>query len=216
MKLAILATAFALVAASAGASSFQVTLDTSALSGVQTFGFGLTNFDSAANTVSLSTFDFAGGSAVAASQDCTLGGAFSGTGCSGDLVAGVALEDVDPAAAFFSQQFTPGSSLSFLLNVSNNFSGGGIPDQLAMYVCDGAFTACYSDDGSGALLLLDLSGGALSPASFATFTASLQGLTAPIVTAVPDRTPPTVPEPGTMALLATGIASLIVRRRSGR
>ncbi len=81
-------TCFLLVSASASATSVQLTLDTSPLTGTQTFGFGLTNFDSAVNDLSLSSFDFGGGSAVTGSDDCTLGGLFSGTGCSGDLSAG--------------------------------------------------------------------------------------------------------------------------------
>ena len=73
------------VATSVHAGSFLVTVDTSPLSGIQTLGFGLTNSDGSANTVSLSAFDFGGGSAVSGSEDCTFGGVFSGAGCSGDL-----------------------------------------------------------------------------------------------------------------------------------
>jgi len=216
VKFATLVTCFLLVSASASATSFQLTLDTSPLTGTQTFGFGLTNFDSAVNDVSLSSFDFGGGTAVAGSDDCTLGGLFSGAGCSGDLNAGVTLQDLD-SVAFFTQQFDAGSSLSFVLNTSNSFSGGGIPDQLAMYVCDGPFATCYSDDASGAMLLLDLSGGALATSRFVTFGAAAQGLNAPVVTEItqtPDPTP--VPEPGTVLLLGGGLLGLIRRARSKR
>ena len=192
------------VATSAHADSILVFVDTSPLSGIQTLGFGLTNSDGSANTVSLSAFDFGGGSAVSGSEDCTFGGAFSGAGCSGDLTSGVTLDDVD-VAALFTQQFAAGSTLSFLLTSTNNFTGP-VPDQFAMYLCD-ATISCYSDDASGAMLLLDSVGGMVSPGSFVRFGASNEGLDAPTVTAaVP------VPEPGTLLMLSAGLA-VAVRRR---
>ena len=215
MKPTIVATLLVLAAATASASSFTVTLDTSSLTGIQTVGFSLTEFDSSSNAVSLSAFDFAGGSALAGSADCTFGGAFSGVGCSGDLDAGITLADSDPTGAFFTQPFNPGSSLSFTMTTSNSFSGSGIPDQFAMYVCDGALTTCYSDDAAGALLLLKLTGGALGPSSFVTFAASVQGLPAPVVTEIAQAPDPiaTVPEPGTMLLLGSGLIAALARRR---
>src|SRR5215211_1660850 len=125
--LTILAGLILAVATRANAESFVITLDTSSLSGTQTLAFGLTNSDAASNMVSLSDFDFGGGSAIAGTEDCTFGGFFSGLGCSGDLVNTVTLEDVD-LVAVFTQQFTAGASLSFLLTTTNNFVGG-VPDQ---------------------------------------------------------------------------------------
>ena len=205
--------ALLLVAAAARAASFRVTLDTSPLSGPQTIAFALTNFNGASNTVALADFSFGGGSEIAGSEDCTFGGTFSGLGCSGDLASGVTLEDLDPTAAFFTQLFNPGLSLSFVLT-STNSSGGGVPDQFAMALCDGGLTTCYSDDASGALLLLDLNGGSLSVPNFVTFGASLQNLDAPLVTPVVDTTQ--VPEPATVLLLASGAATALVRRRTAR
>jgi len=210
--LATLTVALLLVAASARADSFRVTLDTSSLSGAQTLAFALTNFNGASNSVALEDFSFDGGSAIAGSEDCTFGGTFSGLGCSGDLASGVTLEDLDPTAAFFTQQFNPGLSLSFVLTATNSF-GGGVPDQFAMALCDGGLTTCYSDDASGALLLLDFSGGNLV-SSFVTFGASLQNLDAPVVTPVVDTT--AVPEPATVLLVGSGVATAIVRRRTAR
>src|SRR5262245_18260152 len=116
-----LTAALLLVAAAARAASFRVTLDTSPLSGPQTLAFGLTNFNGAANSVALADFSFdVGGIAIAGSEDCTFGGTFSGAGCNGDLAAGVTLDDSDPTAAFFTQQFNPGSFLSFVLTSTNS------------------------------------------------------------------------------------------------
>jgi len=212
LTLASLTVALLLVAATAMAGSFLVTLDTSPLFGPQTLAFALTNFNGASNTVALADFSFDGGSAIAGSEDCTFGGTFSGLGCSGDLTSGVTLADLDPTAAFFTQQFNPGLSLSFVLTTTNNF-GGGVPDQFAMALCDGSLSTCYSDDASGAMLLLDLTGGSLAVSSFVTFGASLQNLDAPIVT-VADTS--RVPEPGTLLLVGGGLAGLIVRRRKER
>ena len=208
-RLAVLAVPVLMFGANVQAAPITVALDTSPLSGTQTLVFGLTNFDSSSNTVLLSDFAFGGGSAVAGSADCTLGGFVGGSGCSGDLTSGVTLDDLDPTAAFFSQQFEPGATLSFVLNATDNFTGP-VPDQFAMFVCDAALT-CYSDDASGALLLLDLVGGPRSPASFVLFGASPQGLPAPVVSV----TAP-VPEPGTLWLLAVGAAAAARRRRSVR
>jgi len=168
-------------------------------------GFGLTNSDGSANTISLSAFDFGGGSAASGSEDCTFGGFLSGAGCSGDLTSGVTLDDVD-VAALFTQQFEAGSMLSFLLTSTNNYSGP-VPDQFAMYLCDATISTCYSDEVSSALLLLNLVGGPLSPSSFVRFGASGEGFDAPTVTAVP------VPEPGTLLLMLTGGLSVALRVR---
>jgi hypothetical protein len=209
LRLAVLAFPILIFSTNGYAAPLTITLDTSPLTGTQTLLFGLTNFDASSNTVLLSDFAFDGGSAVAASADCTFGGILIGAGCSGDLTTGVTLEDVDPAT-FFLQQFEPGASLSFALNATNNFTGP-VPDQFAMFVCDAGLITCYSDDASGALLLLDLVGDPLSPASFVLFGASQEGLPAPVVTVTA-----TTPEPGTLWLFAAAAASVAHRRRRSR
>jgi hypothetical protein len=207
LRVIVLSIVLLSAAASARADTLLFTLDTSPLSGIQTLAFGLTNSDSSANQVSLSAFDFGGGSAVAGSQDCTFGGFFSGLGCSGDMTSGVTLDDVD-LAAFFTQQFDAGSTLSFLLTSTNNYTGP-VPDQFAFYLCNATINTCYSDDASGAMLLLDLVGGPLSPSSFVPFGASGQGLDSPTVTAAPVA----VPEPGTLLLVFSGGLSVAARVR---
>ena len=205
LRVAGLAIALVARAVAADAGPILITLDTSPLSGTQTAVFGLTNSDSSSNNVTLSSFAFGGGSVVSGSADCTLGGTFSGLGCSGDLASSVTLDDADDAA-FFSQQFEPGSTFSFILNATNNFTGP-TPDQFAMFLCDGALNTCYSDDASGALLLLDFAGGNLMPSSFVRFGASAQELAAPTVAVA------AVPEPGTLTLLGAGAALAAARWR---
>ena len=113
------------------------------------------------------------------------------------------LEDLDPTAAFFVQQFEPGATLSFVLNATDNFTGPVRTSSRCSSVTPRS--PCYSDDASGALLLLDLVGGPLSPASFVLSGASPQGLPAPVVSVT---TP--APEPGTLWLFAAGAAAAAV------
>ena len=202
LRIAISAGLFVALATTARAD-FLVTLDTSPLSGTHTLAFGLNNSNSASNSVALTDFSFGGGSALSGTEDCTFGGALTGVGCSGALNSQVALDDLD-FQIFFTQQFSTGSMLSFVLSATNNFAPG-TPDQLAMYLCDSSLSACYSDDlATGAMLLLDLTGGSLSPTSFILHAAGDQGLSAPVVSAVP--------EPGTLILLGGGLAALVARR----
>ena len=194
------------VAICAHADPIRIAVDTSPLSGIHTVALALTNADGSANTVSLSSFDFGGGSGVDGSADCTLGGTLSGLGCSGDVVTGVTLQDVD-FTALFTQQFEAGSTLSFRLTATNDFSGP-FPDQFALYICDATIISCYSDDASGAMLLLNLAGGTISPSNFELFGAAAQDLDAPTVAPVPDR-----PETLVLALVAALPLFALARHR---
>jgi hypothetical protein len=198
-------------AVTARADSFDVSLNTSALSGTTlTLAFGLTNNDGAVNnSVGLTDFAFGGGSASAGTEDCTLGGFLSGVGCSGNLASGVSLDDSGDEA-FFTEQFSAASSLSFALKTTNNFAGGS-PDGFAMYVCDATLSTCYSDDASTlAMLVLGLNGTTLTPSSFILNGASAAGLPAPVVTGV------TTPEPGSFLLMLAGMIMLGILQRIKR
>jgi hypothetical protein len=187
-------------ATKAAADSFTVSLNTASLSGIQEIAFGLTDGDGVVdNTVSLSDFNFGSGSAIAGTNDCTFRGTLSGLGCSGELRSGITLKD-SGFQALFTQDFKAGSSLSFLLDATNNFAGG-TPDTFAMYICDTSFN-CYSDDTStGALLVLGLNGASQLAASLTVNAATAEGLYAPAVSPLPG----TVPEPSSVTLLGCGL-----------
>ncbi len=198
------------VAAKADSQSFNVSLNTSmsTLPGTtQVIFFGLSNGDGTAgdNSVTLSNFNFGGGSADGSPT-------YEGSGVSGDLSSSISMTDLDFSESFY-EQFTVGSSLSFLLTTTNVFTSGGMaPDNFSFLICDPMFSTCYSDDGSGALLSLDLVGGTLSaPGSFSLFAAGTQSLPAPIVTAANSS----VPEPSSATLLGAGLllVLLLIRRR---
>lgn len=201
LQLIALTVIFSAVAvSSARADSFTVTLNTSALSGIQTLAFGFTDGDGVVdNSATMSAFNFGGGSAQGLPS-------YLGTGVSGNLTSGVAMDD-SGFSALFAQQFNVGSALSFTLNVTNNFAGG-TPDAFAMYVCDASLSACYSDDTStGAMLVLNLTGGTLSPSSFILNAAGDQNLPAPVVT-LPSTS--SVPEPPSLLFLVTGLAGVLL------
>lgn len=193
-------------------SSFDVSLNTSSLSGTQMLAFGLVSGGGGVdNTVTLSDFAFGGGSAVPPASDLGTGGV------SGDLSGTITMDDSSPnLTVLFAEEFDPGSSLSFLLNTTNNFAGT-TPDAFAMYVCDTSFN-CYSDDTSTAMLILNLTGAALAPSSFDLFGASGEvdgvDLPAPVVTTASGSG--ATPEPSTLLLLSAALLALIACSRAKR
>lgn len=200
-------------AGSAMADAFSVTLNTSSLSGTtQEFVFQLTDGDGAVdNTATLSNFSFGGGGALG-SPDY-----LGSSGVSGSLSSGISIDDSSGATALFTQQFTAGSSLSFILNTTDSFASV-TPDAIAMEICAADFSACYSDDpgGSGAMLTLNLTGGTPSPSDFILFGATDQNLPAPDVESY---VAPSVPEiqidtAWSAILLLTGVVLIFRDRRA--
>jgi hypothetical protein len=197
---ALLVLALAVAGVAAKADSLDVSLNTSSLSGAQIIAFSLVNGGGVDNTVTLSDFAFGGGSPVPPAN-------YLGTsGVSGDLSSTITMDDsvsLYGGTALFAEDFNPGSTLSFLLTTSNNFTGT-TPDAFAMSVCDTSFN-CYSDDtNTGAMLVLNLTGETLTPASFTLNGASAQDLPAPVVTGVSAA----APEPSSARLLGFGIVAL--------
>jgi hypothetical protein len=199
----------AVLAAARGsrADSFNVSLNTSSLSGTQALIFEFTDGDGVVdNSVALTNFSLGGGS-VAGSADY-----LGTTGVSGDIGSGIDMDDGSLSIALFSQNFNPGATLSFLLTTTNNYAGGS-PDGFVMAICDTGLDTCYSDDPDGADLVLPLNGAALVPASFTLTGASAQGLPAPVVTTPSSGT---VPEPSGVLLLGAGIFALAIFQRKRR
>jgi hypothetical protein len=205
---ALAALLLAAAARPAQADSFNVSLDTSSLSGTQVLAFLLTDGDGVVdNSATLSGFAFGGGAAQGTPDY------LGSTGVSGDLTSGIAMDDTSLSTAIFTQDFTPGSSLSFLLNITDNFAGG-TPDTFAMEICNSTLTLCYSDDTStGAMLVLNLLGGPLAPSDFILNGASDQNLPAPVVT---EGSSGNAPEPSSLLLLAAALLSLRMARHRRR
>jgi hypothetical protein len=197
----VLVLALAVAGAPGKADSFDVSINTSSLSGAQIIAFSLVNGGGGVdNAVTLSDFAFGGGSPVPPAN-------YLGTnGVSGDLGSTVTMDDsvsLYGGTALFAEDFDPGSTLSFLLTTSNNFAGA-TPDAFAMSICDTSFN-CYSDDpNTGAMLVLNLTGETLTPASFTLNGASAQDLPAPVVTGVSAA----APEPLSALLLGFGVVAL--------
>jgi hypothetical protein len=196
-----LAAVLAAVSARGDGGTVNVTLDTSSLSGTQTLVFGIADGDGVVdNSAALSDFNFGGGSAEGPAS-------YVGSGVSGDLSSVINMDD-SGFSALFEQQINVGSSLSFVLNTTDSFAGG-TPDAFAMYLCDATLSTCYSDDAlSGAMLILNLTGGAVTPSSFILNGASDQDLPAPVVGEV------TAPEPTSIWLLGFGLTLLAVMNRT--
>lgn len=143
---------------------FDVTMDTSALSGgsaliVFDFIDGNTLID---NTVTISSFATDG--AYDPATALTFGDV------TGALSTSVALND-SQAFNELEQPVTLGNTLSFSLNLSNRFSGIGVPDRFTVFLLDaGTFLPLYptaDPTGSDALFAIDLGGAPPVPAVFA-------------------------------------------------
>jgi hypothetical protein len=126
ITLAAVACALSAVAAKADSQSFNVSLNTSVstLPGTtQVIFFGLTNGDETPdNTLTLSNFNFGGGSADGSPT-------YGGSGVSGDLSSSISMTDADFSESF-DEQFTVGSSLSFQLTTINVFASGAMAQLL--------------------------------------------------------------------------------------
>ena len=143
---AILALLGASLASQAGVV-YTVTLNTAPLVGLGPFALAFQFSDGSGtldgnNAVVLSDFQFGGGTPLTSPPPFI----YVGTGISGSLDSGeVDMIDNDPVG-YFAQQFTPGTTLSFLLQTSTNVDDGGVFDLLKS---DTPTVATYGTDYPG-------------------------------------------------------------------
>jgi len=183
-------------AASAMASLYYVTVDTSALSGTYGFYASLTDGGTpGTGNVALSLFNFGGGAAS--------GSATNSGGGSGDLSAGFTLSD---SANFFSdvsQSFTAGSQLGFLLALPD-VADSPTPDHLSIFLLDPAHGAIFSTGNPNFAGMIEVDLGSAPVANF-TFNGEDARLQAPTVQVVP--------EPASMLLVGSGLLGFLKRRK---
>ena len=174
----------------ARAATFEVTLDTSSLSGTAArLAFDLIDGDGVVNnTAAISGF----------STDGTLGASTTSGGVTGSLPGGFTLDDT----AFFNellQDLTLGTTVAFILDVTTAFAGGA-PDSFSLFLLDPGSALSLVTTGllGDALMIVDIDGtggGALAVA--AATTPSIPVVVTPIAT---------VPAPWSLMLVALGFA----------
>jgi hypothetical protein len=168
------------------------------------------------NTATISDFTYgvggnAGSGCPAVLVPCTFGGA------SGDIGSGVSLNDSSAFNALV-ETFTPGSSLSFLVDLTTNVDAGGTPDAFAFSILDSGGGSIPTLDPTGADTLLTINVDSANPAILTYATDSSRntlGGTGPSITM---DAPIVTPEPGTLILLTTGIlfgGTLLRRKKRG-
>lgn len=186
------------------ADSFGVSVDTSSLIGNSggPFELGFLLIDASGtgdgnNTVTINNFAFGGGSPGAVDPSGTIGGA------SGNLTSTVALTD----NSFFnalSASFTPGSTLSFSVNMTTN------PDStmdLSTGLTGDQFDFLIFNSSNMPITTTDPTGGN----TFASATVGPSGLSVQEF-AIPTATTP-VPEPSTVFLIGFGLVLFIAFSR---
>ncbi len=173
---------FTLFVASAAVSRadaiYEITLNTASLIGNASAPFGLvfqlTSGDTSSGVVNIATlsqFNFGPGGSSGS------GSPFSNSGnTSGNLSSTVTL-NTSGGTFFseFSQYFTPGNLLTFQLDLTNAAEPPPTPDEFTFQLTDktNAEVSTTDPSGSNSLIIIDLTGSALSPQ---TYTANGDGL----------------------------------------
>jgi len=156
------------------------------------------------NSATISHFKYgtggsAGSGCPAPVSPCIFGGA------SGDISSSVSLNTSGAFNALV-ETFTPGSSLSFLLDLTTNVDTGGTPDAFAFSILDSSASSIPTLDPTTADTLLTINLDSTSPTilTYATDPRrnTLGGAGPSITMNAPTVAPPTspVPEPGALSL----------------
>jgi PEP-CTERM motif len=199
---------------------YTVTIDTSQIVGASGYAeFSLSDGTvvdstgpSTANSVTLSNFNFNGGSAGSILPP-NIGNA------SGNMNSSILLADGDPGGvADLAQGYTNGSSLSFDVAMTE-VPQPGTADEFLIRLLDGSVNYYNTTDPSGnnAFLRVDITSSTLGISNIFTYAGSGVNIPAPTVTihAAPVNG---TPEPGTWAMLAAssaaGVFALRRRRRA--
>ena len=153
-------------------------------------GSGTDDFN---NVATLTNFDFGGGSPI---------GIPSTYGFYGDLYSAVSLNDGVPVSEF-TQNFAPGNTLDFDLNLTNNVDAGGTPDEFSFALLDGTGTEIPTTGPGDALMVIDIDS---SNPTVQTFGTDLNRTD--IALNAPSVTPIAVPEPTPLVLLGFGTLGL--------
>lgn len=187
---------------SSRAATLGFTVDTSNLtSGTFALQFQLTNGNAGGvNTVSLSNFNFGGGSAA--------GGATLQGGASGSLASGVTLVDNAGFLSLFTQGFAPGNSLSFTLNSTENFTGGA-PDFFGMAILFNG-NPLLTAGPANQLIAVNLQ----NPLAVTTFATTFSRTSPSVAAPTFENGGTGVPEPSTYLTMLAPLAWLVYRRKA--
>jgi hypothetical protein len=109
----------------------------------------------------------------------------------------------------FSEEFTPGSTLRFLVDMTTNFAGG-TPDSFTFLLLDSTNNPILTIDPLGAdVFLASDIGSSIDIQKFGTDPDRTTILTDPLQVSL-------VPEPATLLLLGSGLGCLVLSRRLKR
>jgi hypothetical protein len=164
------------------------------------------------NTVTLSGFNFGGGSAAADGTATTFGGA------SGSPATSIVITDT----SFFNEYtigFTPGATLNFTVDLTANVDAGGVPDEFSFGILDSSGFEIPANGPGDSLLLADINQATPVLYSYSSDTSRNAAAGAPIALAAPVVTQQSsvgTPEPATVWLVGTAAALLFARRRFSR
>jgi len=184
----------------------SVSVDTSSIAstpGAEVF-FILTDgngIGDANNTAALSNFALGLGTPGAIDALNTTGGV------TGNLSTGLSLVD-SAFLSVFGQLFTPGTSLSFNLDLTSNVDNGGTPDQFSMIILDANGNPIPNTDpnGFGDLLVINIDSANPVITNYASNLVTVGSAT------TPPPPPVTTPEPSSILLLGTAILAFVALR----